>query len=455
MTTGANLGLEYGYVLGGAFDNNTQFQMLDGIVQGGVKDKDLAAPPGSPTAGDRYIVAASPTGAWAGQAGNIAVWQPTVSSAGSGSNAWAFYAPKRGWTVYVDDEKLLYRYEPSAWFVAEPWINVRAYGAVGDGVTDDTSAIQAAINAAAVNGGTVFFPKSSGAYVRTTITIPSNVSILTEEISGQRIFRGDIPTSSGKMIFWNSQDVSLSPSNALIYDPEIIQNQLSVNLRAAGTTKIPVGIYSWVNVEGDLSAGQAAKNPNAVFGQIDVNGPSPLPASYGDVAGEFAIVLRGVSATPLPDERALFGRINADANQPITRAVAVFGSVGTTAAPITDAHSFYGTAPVLSAPGTIANSVTARFDQPSSATTINRALHAGGESSFGNTMASPRVLIDQAAGGGVNLLTGVLKVASTQVVGAQGAAVADATGGATIDAEARTALNALLARLRSHGMIAT
>ena len=37
----------------------------------------------------------------------------------------------------------------------------------------------------------------------------------------------------------------------------------------------------------------------------------------------------------------------------------------------------------------------------------------------------------------------------------QGAAVADASGGATIDAEARTAVNSLLARIRSLGLIAT
>lgn len=38
---------------------------------------------------------------------------------------------------------------------------------------------------------------------------------------------------------------------------------------------------------------------------------------------------------------------------------------------------------------------------------------------------------------------------------AQGAAVADAAGGAVVDAEARTALNALLARIRAFGIIAT
>jgi hypothetical protein len=36
-----------------------------------------------------------------------------------------------------------------------------------------------------------------------------------------------------------------------------------------------------------------------------------------------------------------------------------------------------------------------------------------------------------------------------------GAAVADATGGATIDAQARTSINGLLAQLRTLGVIAT
>lgn len=47
------------------------------------------------------------------------------------------------------------------------------------------------------------------------------------------------------------------------------------------------------------------------------------------------------------------------------------------------------------------------------------------------------------------------RVGHTKVVGAQWASVADASGWLTVDTEARTAINTLLARLRAHGIIAT
>ena len=86
--------------------HNEALRSLDAIVQLLVLDKDLAAPPGSPSNGDRYIVAVSPTGAWTGQAGKVAAWQDA---------AWVFYTPREGWLAWVADEDKVYAYTGSAW----------------------------------------------------------------------------------------------------------------------------------------------------------------------------------------------------------------------------------------------------------------------------------------------------------------------------------------------------
>ena len=55
-------------------------------------------------------------------------------------------------------------------------INVKAYEAIGDGVTDDTAAIQAAIDALGVKGGIVFFP--DGTYNFTSLDIAGRRAII-------------------------------------------------------------------------------------------------------------------------------------------------------------------------------------------------------------------------------------------------------------------------------------
>ncbi|MFH1614334.1 MAG: right-handed parallel beta-helix repeat-containing protein [Planctomycetota bacterium] len=55
--------------------------------------------------------------------------------------------------------------------------NVKDYGAIGDGTTDDTAEIQAAIDAVPRDGGTVYFPP--GNYlISSGLTVPSNCTIM-------------------------------------------------------------------------------------------------------------------------------------------------------------------------------------------------------------------------------------------------------------------------------------
>lgn len=90
--------------------NEIVLLLEQGACHFAVKDKDLATPPGSPAAGDAYIVAASPTGAWAGKAEQIAFYQ-----SGTG---WRFVVPFEGLRADVADEDSAYRYDGADWVPA-------------------------------------------------------------------------------------------------------------------------------------------------------------------------------------------------------------------------------------------------------------------------------------------------------------------------------------------------
>lgn len=109
---------------------NEALKLLDTIVQAGVLDKDLTAPPGSPTNGDIYIVASGGTGDWVGHDDDIAVFQ---------DGGWVFITPRTGWVVWVDDEQALNIYSSGAWGA----LTLASGGAVGmlgiNGATPDST----------------------------------------------------------------------------------------------------------------------------------------------------------------------------------------------------------------------------------------------------------------------------------------------------------------------------
>jgi len=107
--TDPNLGLAYGWTLGESgwhTGMDANLKRLGAIVGLSVKDRDLTAPPASPTEGDRYIVPAGATGAWAGKTNKIAVWI---------GGAWEYHVPQVGWLAYIEDEDKLTVFKPTGW----------------------------------------------------------------------------------------------------------------------------------------------------------------------------------------------------------------------------------------------------------------------------------------------------------------------------------------------------
>ena len=89
--------------------HNEAIRALDALVQLGVSDRDLNAPPLTPAEGERFIVGPAASGAWSGQEGRIAAWQ---------DGAWAFLSPRDGWLVWVTDEALLLAFDGGQWRLA-------------------------------------------------------------------------------------------------------------------------------------------------------------------------------------------------------------------------------------------------------------------------------------------------------------------------------------------------
>lgn len=86
--------------------HNDALVRLDALIDLYILDRDLSAPPASPSDGDAYIVGPTPSGAWAGQAGNIAYVI---------DGAWRFYVPAKGLVAYIADEPKMLVFTAGGW----------------------------------------------------------------------------------------------------------------------------------------------------------------------------------------------------------------------------------------------------------------------------------------------------------------------------------------------------
>ena len=90
--------------------HNEALQVLDAVVSAAVEGLPLATPPVSPAVGSCYIVGASPTGAWSGQANKLAAFT---------SGGWRFVAPFDGLAAVVRSSGSTAVHRNAAWEIGK------------------------------------------------------------------------------------------------------------------------------------------------------------------------------------------------------------------------------------------------------------------------------------------------------------------------------------------------
>ncbi len=86
--------------------HNDALNDLDSLAQISVINRTTATPPAAPAEGDSYIIAASPTGAWAGNANAVASYY----------SGWRIKPAKAGWMAYVQAEAIFYMFDGNTWW---------------------------------------------------------------------------------------------------------------------------------------------------------------------------------------------------------------------------------------------------------------------------------------------------------------------------------------------------
>ncbi len=262
---------------------NESLLALDVIVQLSVRDRDLATPPGSPAEGDVYIVAASPTGAWAGQGGKLAAYQ---------NAGWTIYTPKEGWVAWVMDEDLPVIHNGTTWFSREDQL-----------LLDGTFRLK---NSSDNSKQAAFLLSEIAAGTTRTYTLPNVSSELVtlagnQTFTGTKVFRAFVTLSNSDTTVTDGQSltglyIETNDSN----NPGMVAAQLEY--RGTGT----LGYVNTVFLRTNSAASNVLKDALVIAANGDIqlfkdDGTSIAVHFYADT-GRLAITSNG--SLELPDYTA-------------------------------------------------------------------------------------------------------------------------------------------------------
>lgn len=244
----------------------TLLRGLDTFLLPYVIDHTLATPPGSPANGAAYIVAASPTGAWAGKATNVAVWSTDNPSAPSGE--WEFYPPENGWIVYSRASSGQLAWNGSAW------------SSIGSGATTFTGLTDVPGSYSGAGGKAV--EVNSGATALIFNAKPFDVSC----------FAAGIGTASQKLL-------RVALARAVTFPASAALSQAVASAAATGSTVFTLSkngsSFATVTFAASASTGTWVQASDAVFAAgdvLEIDGPGSPDASLADVG----ITLAGIRA---------------------------------------------------------------------------------------------------------------------------------------------------------------
>lgn len=143
---------------------NEALVRLDGLTHMTLQSVDTATPPGSASDGESYGVPASPTGDWAGHAGEVAIWS---------NGGWVFVQPQTGWRAWVVD---------------------RHAGALWDGAGWAIGGVTASTNRSVMGLSVLEFDHviGSGATSTTGVDIPANAMVFAATARIHTAFTGTL-----------------------------------------------------------------------------------------------------------------------------------------------------------------------------------------------------------------------------------------------------------------------
>jgi len=202
---------------------NEALDHLDGLVQLSVISSTLTAPPATPSEGDRYIVAASATGAWAGWDGSVAHFS---------GGAWLRLIPQTGWIGWNQARSAGIVWTGSAWTGLD--------SAMGLLVRATTVQVCAGSAGSAINVATVeqLLPGLTGAAATSTITIPNRAILLAVStrtvtaITGATSYDCGISGTLNK--FGGSLGITAGSTNVGVIGPQAFYAATPVVLTANG-----------------------------------------------------------------------------------------------------------------------------------------------------------------------------------------------------------------------------